>query len=41
MDTVTSVVNISHGGLVDQLCPTLAIPWTGAHQAPLSVGFSM
>ena len=22
------------------LCPTLAIPWTAAHQAPLSMGFS-
>ena len=28
------------GGLVTKLCPTLAIPWTGAHQAPLSMGFS-
>ena len=27
------------GGLVAQSCPTLAIPWTVAHQAPLSVGF--
>ena len=25
---------------VAQLCPTLATPWTAAHQAPLSVGFS-
>ena len=27
-------------GLVAKLCPTLAIPWTVACQAPLSVGFS-
>ena len=26
--------------LVDQLCPTLWDPWTAAHQAPLSMGFS-
>ena len=26
--------------LVAQLCPTLCEPWTGAHQAPLSMGFS-
>ena len=25
---------------VAQLCPTLAIPWTAAYQAPLSMGFS-
>ena len=23
-----------------QLCPTLCAPWTAAHQAPLSMGFS-
>ena len=28
------------GGLVAQLCPTLATPWTVARQAPLSMGFS-
>ena len=28
------------GGLVAQSCPTRATPWTVAHQAPLSVGFS-
>ena len=28
------------GGLVAQSCPTLAIPWTVACQAPLSMGFS-
>ena len=26
--------------LVTQLCPTLCNPWTVAHQAPLSMGFS-
>ena len=28
------------GGLVAKSCPTLAISWTVAHQAPLSMGFS-
>ena len=28
------------GGLVAKLCPTPAIPWTVACQAPLSMGFS-
>ena len=28
------------GGLVAQSCPTLVAPWTVAHQAPLSLGFS-
>ena len=28
------------GGLAAQSCPTLAAPWTVAHQAPLSIGFS-
>ena len=28
------------GGLVPKLCPTLAILWTAAFQAPLSMGFS-
>ena len=28
------------GGLVAELCLTLATPWTVACQAPLSVGFS-
>ena len=27
------------GGLVAKSCPTLAIPWTVACQAPLSTGF--
>ena len=26
-------------GLVAKSCPTLATPWTVAHQAPLSMGF--
>ena len=26
--------------LAAQSCPTLATPWTVAHQAPLSMGFS-
>ena len=32
--------NSTHGGLVAKSCPTLATPWTVAHQAPLSMGFS-
>ena len=28
------------GGVVMKSCPTLAIPWTVACQAPLSMGFS-
>ena len=28
------------GGVVAKSCPTLAIPWTVAHQAPVSMGFS-
>ena len=28
------------GGLVAKSCPTLATPWTVAHQAPLSMGYS-
>ena len=36
-----SIVNLgSCGGLVAKLCLTLATPWTVAHQAPLSMGFS-
>ena len=27
-------------GSIDKLCLTLATPWTVAHQAPLSMGFS-
>ena len=29
-----------YGGLVAKSCPTLATPWTTAHQAPLCMGFS-
>ena len=28
------------GSLVAKSCPTLVTPWTVAHQAPLSMGFS-
>ena len=28
------------GGLVAESCPMLETPWTVAHQAPLSMGFS-
>ena len=28
------------GGLVTKSCPTIATPWTVAHQALLSIGFS-
>ena len=31
---------MENGGLVAKSCPTLETPWTGACQAPLSVGFS-
>ena len=37
---LTCEMNIIHGGLVAKSCPTLATPWTGACQAPLSMGFS-
>ena len=33
------VYSLSSGGLVATSCPTLATPWTVAHQAPLSMGF--
>ena len=36
--TLTYYIN-SGGSLVAKLCPTLATPWTVAHQAPLSMGF--
>ena len=29
-----------NGGLVAKLCPTFTVPWTVAHQAHLSMGFS-
>ena len=35
-----SACNAGGGGLVTKSCPTLAIPWTVACQAPLSMGFS-
>ena len=31
---------MENGGLVAKSCPTLETPWTGACQAPLSMGFS-
>ena len=37
---LTYMQNGGGGGLVPKLCPTLSIPWTIAHQAPLSRGFS-
>ena len=30
---------VDGNGLVARSCPTLAIPWTAARQAPLSTGF--
>jgi len=35
----TDLTIVTYGGLVVKLCPTLATPWTVAHQAPLSMGF--
>ena len=32
--------NVSGGGLVTKLCPTLVILWTIARHVPLSMGFS-
>ena len=37
---VSSRTSYCDGGLVAKSCPTLAIPWTAACQAPLSMGFS-
>ena len=34
------VISAGDGGLVTKSCPTLAIPWMAARQAPLSIGFS-
>ena len=34
------VISAGGGGLVTKSCPALAIPWTVARQAPLSIGFS-
>ena len=41
-DTITYIYFIGYvgGGLVTKSCPTLVIPWTVAHQAPLPMGFS-
>ena len=33
-------VNVKSESEVTQSCPTPATPWTAAHQAPLSMGFS-
>ena len=33
-------INHGGGGLVTKSCPSLATPWTAAHQAPLPMGFS-
>ena len=38
METYITVCEID--GLVTKLSPTLAIPWTVAYQASLSMGFS-
>ena len=35
----TDLTIVTYGGLVIKLCPTLATPWTVAHQDPLSMGF--
>ena len=41
LDHFKILTNFIHGGgLVTNSCPTLAIPWTVACQAPLSMGFS-
>ena len=34
----TELLNDNGDGLVAKSCPTLATPWTEAHQAPLSMG---
>ena len=38
--TLDKSLKLSGGSLIAKLCPTLAIPWTVARQAPLSIGFS-
>ena len=45
MDKVAKLLGRNHQAdccccLVTQSCPTLVMPWTVAHQAPLSMGFS-
>ena len=37
---MTNGFKIVVSSLVAKLCPTLTTPWTVAHQAPLSMGFS-
>ena len=34
------IVTMYGGGLIANLCPTLATPWTVSHQVPLSMEFS-
>ena len=36
----SQVIGGGGGGIVAQSCLTLETPWTVAHQAPLSMGFS-
>ena len=36
----SQINNLDQIRLVARSCPTLATPWTAAHQAPLSMGFS-
>ena len=38
---MTALLIVVVGGLVTKSCPTLAIPWTVACKASLSMGFSM
>ena len=40
MAIIQSTTERYGGGLVAKSCLTLATPWTVAHQAPLSMGFS-
>ena len=39
-DLTRSYICGGGGSLVTKSCPALATPWTVAHQAPLSMGFS-
>ena len=39
-DLTRSYICGGGGSLVAKSCPTLVTPWTVAHQAPLSMGFS-
>ena len=38
--TLQLLIQSGGGSLVAKSCPTLSTPWTVAHQAPLSMGFS-